>query len=235
MREGGAAYDAVTGPHRLLAVMDFDGTITAGDCMDELLERHVAAWPSLKEAVRSAGLPETAAIEEAVGLLRIPRRRALAEFARYAVLRPGFHRFLEGLLDAGGRAAVVSVGFREGIEAVWRREQLPAVPFYAAELLGDTPSGYALGLHGAYGDCPVCGPARCKGPVVRSLRREDELVVAFGDGSRDLCMAREAAAVFARGRLARLCEREGIPWHRLDDFEAMPHRLAVVLDERTCR
>jgi HAD superfamily phosphoserine phosphatase-like hydrolase len=203
----------------VLAVMDFDGTITASDCMQTVLRRHVAAWSTLAEAVRAGRLAQAAAIEEAVGLLRVPREQVLREFADAAVLRSGFRGFLEKLLAGGGRAAVISVGFREGIEAVWRREQLADVPLYAGELLGDLRSGFRLELHELYGDCPECGAGRCKGGSVRRLRRDEDTVLAFGDGARDLCLARAAEVVFARATLARLCAREGIEWRPLEDFD----------------
>lgn len=209
---------AVSGLERVLAVMDFDGTITSSDCMQTVLRRHVAAWSTLAEAVRAGRLAQAAAVEEAVGLLRTPRGQVLREFADAAVLRAGFREFLERLLDGGGRAAIVSVGFREGIAAVWRRERLAGVPLYAGELLGDPQTGFRLDLHELYGDCRVCGPGRCKGGAVDRLRRDGDTVLAFGDGARDLCLARAADVVFARATLARLCEREGIAWRPLEDF-----------------
>ena len=41
----------VGGLEHVLAVMDFDGTITSSDCMQTVLRRHVAAWSTLAEAV----------------------------------------------------------------------------------------------------------------------------------------------------------------------------------------
>lgn len=214
------------GLRRVLAVMDFDGTVTASDCMETLLRRHVADWPRLTEAVRDGRLSPAAALEEGVGRLRIPREQILREFAEAAVLRDGFGEFLDRLLAAGGRAAIVSVGFREGIEAVWRRERLASIPLFAAALLGGVEAGFLLRLHESFGDCPLCGTGRCKAAVVRGLRRDSDLVVAFGDGARDLCLAREADIVFARARLTDLCDREGIAWHPLDDFATAARDLA---------
>ena len=226
---GGPAPAAL---RRVLAVMDFDVTVTASDCMETLLRRHVADWPRLTEATRSGRLSPAAALEEGVGRLRIPREQILHEFAEAAVLRGGFGEFLEWLLGAGGRAAIVSVGFREGVEAVWRRERLAAIPLFAAELLGSVEAGFRLQLHDGFGDCPICGTGRCKAAVVRGLRRDGDVVAAFGDGARDLCLAREADIVFARARLTDLCDREGIAWRPLDDFAAAARDLAGQISGR---
>jgi len=77
------------------------------------------------------------------------------------------------------------------------------------------------------GDCPRCGPGACKAAVLRELRRPGDTVWVFGDGASDLCPAREADLVFARGHLADACAAEGLPWRPLD-FGAAREALAEV-------
>lgn len=213
----------------VFVAMDFDGTITTRDCMEVVLARHAEGWSRVAAAARDQGLSEGESLERGIGLLRVPREQILAQFVAAADLRPGFRAFLQWVLAGGGRAAVVSAGFREAIESVWRREVLPAIPVYAADLKGDAVGGFELEFHEPLGDCRVCGRGRCKGALTRSLRREGEVVVAFGDGGRDLCMAREADLVFARGRLARLCRSEGIRARCFFDFNGVGVELAAWL------
>ena len=215
------ASDRATGSSDLgnvLVVMDFDGTITTDDCMEAVLSRHVVGWRSIAAAARAEGLSDLAVIERGVHLLRLPREQIVGSFIDLTELRPGFQAFAEWVLAGEGRAAVASAGIREAIEAVWRAADLPCVPVYASELLGTAESGFRLVPHERFGDCPICGRRRCKGALTRSLRRADDVVVAFGDGARDLCMAREADLVFARGRLLELCERDGIAAMVFEDF-----------------
>lgn len=202
----------------MLAVMDFDGTITEQDCLDTLFRRHLTSYPELTAAMRSGQLRPADAVRRGVSELPIPRDQVLDEFSQAAVMRGGFAEFLRRLVAGGGRAAVISAGFREGIERAWRREGLSDVELFAGELLEDPPNGHRLELHPAFGDCDVCGPRACKGPIVDGLRRSGDVLAAFGDGQRDLCMARRADLVFARSGLARSCEREGIAYVPLKDF-----------------
>ncbi len=65
---------------------------------------------------------------------------------------------------------------------------------------------------------PPGSPGGCKAGALRTLRRVGDAVAVFGDGVSDLCLAREADIVFARGRLCELCEREAIAYHRLSDY-----------------
>jgi HAD superfamily phosphoserine phosphatase-like hydrolase len=204
---------------RLLVVMDFDGTITLDDCMDVVMALHVPSWPELSAAVQRGRLTQVAAFERATRRLRSPRPAVLADFVAAAELRPGFKEFLTELLEGGARAEVISAGFRAGIEAVWRREGLPSIPVRAAALDAGETGGLEMVLDERFGDCPVCGPGHCKAAVVSALRGPGDVVVAFGDGVRDLCMARAADRVFARAALARLCEREGVPWTPFERFD----------------
>jgi 2-hydroxy-3-keto-5-methylthiopentenyl-1-phosphate phosphatase len=56
----------------------------------------------------------------------------------------------------------------------------------------------------------------------------------FGDGVSDLCLAREADVVFARGQLARLCDAEGIAYHPLSDYRrAWVQLIAWITAEKT--
>jgi HAD superfamily phosphoserine phosphatase-like hydrolase len=205
----------------LLVVMDFDGTITAADCLDVLFRRHLESYPLVLEAIRSGSVSHGEAVRRGIAGMHIPREQALREFADAAALREGFAAFLRRLRAGSGRAAVISAGFREGIERVWRREGLPDVRLFAGELVERPPRDLRLELHPAFGDCDLCGPRACKGPIVDALREPGDHVVAFGDGRRDLCMARRADFVFARSALACACEREGIAYTQLEDFTAV--------------
>jgi 2-hydroxy-3-keto-5-methylthiopentenyl-1-phosphate phosphatase len=92
---------------------------------------------------------------------------------------------------------------------------------FASELVGEGPGGgppYHLEFSDALGDCPRCGPRSCKAAILRELRRPGDVVLVFGDGPSDLCPAREADLVFARGHLAERCAAEGLEWRPLTDF-----------------
>ena len=72
----------------------------------------------------------------------------------------------------------------------------------------------------------------CKGPAVDAVRRPGNLVVAFGDGARDLCMARRADLVFATDELAVLCDQESIAYSPFADFTRALRALEGRLRER---
>jgi 2-hydroxy-3-keto-5-methylthiopentenyl-1-phosphate phosphatase len=209
---------------RLLVVLDYDGTVTTRECNEMALQTLIGdAWRPFESEVRAGRMGHAEAFDSQIRLIRAPRQRFLDALVAAARPEPGLMEFLQDVAIAGGRAVVVSAGFREVIEAFWHREALPTVQIYASELVNDGPDGvgpYHIDFNPALGDCPRCGPAQCKGGLLRDLRRPSDYVVVFGDGDSDLCPAREADLTFARGWLAERCAAERLPWRPLDFNDA---------------
>jgi 2-hydroxy-3-keto-5-methylthiopentenyl-1-phosphate phosphatase len=214
---------------RLLAFLDYDGTATTRECIEVVLQGLVGdAWRPIEDEARAGRIGHAEALDRQIGLVDVPRAQLLGAMAACAEPEPGLAEFLTALRAGGGRAIVVSAGFREVIEAVWRRHRLPQVELVASELAGAGPDGappYGVGFSPRLGDCPRCGPRACKAAVLRELRRPGDTVWVFGDGASDLCPAREADLVFARDHLAERCAAEGLPWRALD-FAAARRALA---------
>ena len=133
-------------------------------------------------AVGEGRLSEVCALEEAIRQLGPSREPLIAEFVECARLRRGFAGFLRRVHSYGGRTAVVTAAFSEAIEAVWRSERLDPVVLVAAELRDKRSGGFELVPNRLLGDCPSCGGGRCKGGMIRALRKPGDVVV-FGDGA----------------------------------------------------
>jgi HAD superfamily phosphoserine phosphatase-like hydrolase len=207
---------------RLLVLLDYDGTVTDREYNERALQLLTGdAWRPFEEAARRGEIGHAECLDRQVGLVTAHKDELVAANSDPAQLTPGFDEFLRRLLAGGARVNVVSAGFREGIERFWRRYGLPPVPVYASEIVardgGDGPP-WGVSFNPLLSDCERCGPASCKAGILRALRRVGDAVAVFGDGVSDLCPAREADLVFARGMLAELCEREGIAYHRLSDY-----------------
>lgn len=209
-------------PPRLLALLDYDGTMTTQECNEVALQPFVGdPWWELEEEAYHDRMSHAEVFDRQIGLIMAPRPQIVRSLLEVAEPLPGLHDFIVRLLSRGGEAAIVSAGVREAIEAFWARLDLPPVELFASELVGTGPDGgppYHLEFSDALGDCPRCGPNSCKAAILRRLRRPGDVVLVFGDGPSDLCPAREADLVFARGHLAERCEKEGLDWRPLTDF-----------------
>ena len=121
----------------------------------------------------------------------------------------------------------MSAGIREAIEAFWQRAR-------AAARSNSSPASSSARARTAgrrttwssatrWATARAAAPTSCKAAILRKLRRPGDVVLVFGDGPSDLCPAREADLVFARGHLAERCEQEGLEWRPLTDFaEVLP-------------
>jgi len=212
----------------LLVLLDYDGTVTDHEYNERALQLLTGdAWRPFEEAARRGEIGHAECLDSQVGLVTASKDELVAANSDPAELSPGFEPFLHELLARGARVNVVSAGFREGIERLWRREGLPPVPVYASDIVprsGDAGPPWAVSFNPLLSDCERCGPASCKAGILHDLRRVGDAVAVFGDGVSDLCLAREADIVFARGMLAVLCEREGIAYHPLSDYRlALAH------------
>lgn len=216
--------DAPTPLPRLLALFDYDGTVTTHECMEIVLQDLIGdAWRPFEDEVRRGTMSHVECLRRQVALVRAPRHEFFAALAAIAEPRPGLAAFIDAVKGSGGTAAILSAGFREAIEVTWRRCGLPPVELFASELVGvgeDDGPPYGMHYHDELGDCPRCGRGTCKATIARALRRDGDFMVYFGDGASDLCPAREADLTFAHDYLADLCESEGLPWRPLTDFTA---------------
>ena len=218
-------------------LLDYDGTVTDREYAVLALQQLTGdAWRALDQAAARGEIGPAECLRRQVGLVTTSKEALVAASSRDARLAPGFAEFLAALVAGGARVAVVSAGFREAIEVVWRREQLPPVELFASAIVprdaGAAGPPWTVRFDSRLGDCPTCGPRCCKAGVARLLRRAGDTVAVFGDGIADLCLAREADVVFARGRLAELCEREGIAYHRLSDYRPALLRLTELMTPR---
>ncbi len=220
----GAGAGSASGP-RLLALLDYDGTMTTHECNEVALQPFVGdPWWELEEESYNDRMSHAEVFDRQIALIRRRGRSSSGASSRSPSPCRACTTSSLALQARGGEAAIVSAGIREAIEAFWQRLDLPPTELFASELVGAGPDGgppYHLEFSDALGDCPRCGPRSCKAAILHRLRRPGDVVLVFGDGPSDLCPAREADLVFARGHLAERCEQEGLEWRPLTDFAAV--------------
>jgi 2-hydroxy-3-keto-5-methylthiopentenyl-1-phosphate phosphatase len=205
-------------------VVDFDGTITEQDLLDEIAQTFgdEDVYREVDEGLDDDSLT----LNEVIRREFEPVRAPLAEVRDWVLenvrVRPGFHEVVSLANERGWRFVIVSSGFRELIEPVLEREGLAGV-----ELLSNTvdpdPEGWKVQFRVSEA-CEVCGQP-CKRSTAAALSDGSELVYV-GDGYSDRCAAELADLVFARRGLASYLEERGFPFERFEDFHSVARSLA---------
>lgn len=204
-------------------VVDFDGTITEQDLLDEIARTFgdEAVYREVDEGLDRGRL----SLHEVIRREFEPVRAELGEVIDYALrhtrVRPGFRELVDRWRAEGGRVVIVSSGMREFIEPVLEREGLADVELVSNAVEAD-PSGWRVVFRDE-ADCAVCGEA-CKRATVDALSNGGE-VVYVGDGYSDRCAAERSDRVFARRGLARWLEQRGIPYEPFEDFHDVARAL----------
>jgi 2,3-diketo-5-methylthio-1-phosphopentane phosphatase len=199
----------------MLFVVDFDGTLSVTDSVDALLARFAAPrWRAIEKAWREGAISAVTCMERQLRLVRADAA-ALDAFFRTIQLDAGFlpfHRHVSRF----ARVAIVSDGLDRAIETALRVAGWPSLPVFA-NTLAVTEDGLAIGWPHRRADC-AGGNGVCKCAVAREQSAPGEPVVLVGDGRSDVCLARHADVVFAKGSLAEHCARHGIAHHPFETF-----------------
>lgn len=211
-------------------LLDFDGTITRADVLDELVARYAVddSWKELERLWQAGAIGSRECLGREFELLRITPE-TLSEFLKTIELDPGVGRLFAAAAACEVPLTIVSDGIDGFIEEMLARLGPGAAPrelticANAIEHHGDRLR--LLYPHGS----PQCetAAAHCKCRSAALRHREGRRSIYVGDGLSDLCPARKAGAVFAKGRLAETLAREGIafiPFRTLGDVAAALER-----------
>ena len=206
----------------MLIVVDFDGTITERDTLDEMCRIYAPdAWAAAENDLqrRTMTLREVIAAEFAP--IQGDHDTIVSETVERARVRAGFTEFVRAAEAAGDQVVVVSSGFESVIRPILEREGLGGLEVVAHDVRFTPEGGVVEFRHGE--PCPVCGE-ECKRSVVEAMRDGRE-VAYIGDGYSDRCAAQAADIRFARRTLATHLDREGVGYIPFDDFTTVRDEL----------
>jgi 2-hydroxy-3-keto-5-methylthiopentenyl-1-phosphate phosphatase len=194
-------------------VLDFDGTITEIDLLDEISQRFgdPEIFRQLDESLDTGSLTLREVITREFAPVRAPLGDVVAWVLGHARVRRGFRELVELARRRGWAVLVLSSGFHELIEPVLAREGVEVD--VVANRIDPDPGGWRV-LWRDETVCAVCGEA-CKRRALPAAGS----IVYVGDGFSDRCAALAADRVFATRGLARYLEEQGVPYEPFEDFD----------------
>ncbi len=209
---------------QLLVTLDFDGTIVDEDITDAVIETFARAGWEEHEALWQQGLiGSRECLEKQMALINSPLESVLEYIDRFAIDRT-FSDFLTLLKSFQLPFAVISDGFGIFAERLLGKAGLIGLPVYANQLEEESGRLTAIFPHSSGG----CSSGLCKCEVTQKIGG-GHTIIHIGDGLSDFCLARKAAYVFARGKLADFCKKEGIPYSNFRDFRDIKNIFGALL------
>ena len=199
----------------LFILVDFDGTVAMVDIGNAILERFAdPAWRVSEDQWVAGAITTRENLERQWSLVQ-GGRGEIEDFARSIGMRSGFRAFLAKARERGSEVVIASDGIGFYIEAFMSTHGITGVKVYSNRMRWGDPVEFAF----------PCGSAACdrhgtcKREIVEEARRRGLETVLVGDGYSDVCAARRADRVFARGFLADRCGEEGVPFKGFEGFE----------------
>ena len=192
-------------------VIDFDGTITQDDLLDQIARDFgdPAVYQEVEDALHAGTMPLREVITREYAPVTTPLPELVAWVLDRVRVRPGFAEFVESAQRASWEVHVVSSGFEEFIGPVLEREGVDVAVH--ANRVDARPEGWVVEWR--YPEsCDHCDES-CKRKLL-----PPGYVVYIGDGYSDRCAALASDRVFAMRGLARYLEEHGAAYEPFDDF-----------------
>ena len=199
-------------------LVDFDGTACTVDVAEVLLARFgEPGWERYDEMVDRGeiGLREAARIQSS--MLHSTPEEMTAYAVEHGALDPTFAPFVAWAEACGLPLTIVSDGFGFYIQPILEAAGLERLEVVTNQLVFDG-GGPALRHPDGHPECVGCGT--CKMLVALRARERSGSVAFVGEGQSDRYGALYSDVVFAKDRLAEICEADGVPflpWRTFDD------------------
>jgi 2-hydroxy-3-keto-5-methylthiopentenyl-1-phosphate phosphatase len=207
--------------------IDFDGTITKQDVLDELIKRYAIddSWKAVEQEWQEGLIGSRECLSRQLAVVSIDDF-AIDGFLDSIQLDPGLAGLIELLDRHHVPVAVLSDGLDRFIGPLLARGGLGRLKFRSNTFDRDR---VLLQLR-----CPFSSStcdsasAHCKCKSIGELTIPDRQGIYVGDGRSDLCPARRVNCRFAKGVLAANLEREGLPYLPFEELSEVAGILATV-------
>jgi 2-hydroxy-3-keto-5-methylthiopentenyl-1-phosphate phosphatase len=200
-------------------VVDFDGTITTRDITSELaLYYGGSAYMEIENSYRHREIPIRVWLQRIAKLLPADMEQLKTKALKWAVIRPGFKRFLEHAHSNGRPVIIASDGFGFYVELILERHGLLGQidKIYRNDTSINRKKELEVRNPHAHKTCTVCG--NCKAAQVVRLKEKGRSVIYIGDGSNDRFGASWSDHVCAREELAEACLVHNFTYSQWNDF-----------------
>jgi len=202
-------------------LVDFDGTACAHDVAFDLLTAFgTDGWARYDDDIDAGTIGLREGISGQAAMIPADDRTLLSYALQHCPMDPTFRPFVGWCGSFGVPVTLVSDGFGFYIPPLLRKHGIDGVDVIT-NTWGRDGDRAGLAFGNGHPECVGCGT--CKMQAVVNARDALGTVAFVGDGSTDRYGALYSDVVFAKGHLAVVCERDGVPfvpWESFDDVRA---------------
>ncbi|MBN2135919.1 MAG: MtnX-like HAD-IB family phosphatase [Acidobacteria bacterium] len=203
--------------NKIALISDFDGTLTTADSLELLLDEFVDEdWTEYERMYEKGEITGSEALEREIALLNISIKETIEFLQDKIALVNDFEELYKYCTDNEIPFRVVSCNFEQIIRPLLSRNGYREIPLLSNRLVEKDGKLYISPGEPAHPECRDCH--HCKMLTVKKLRREGYFTVYLGDGHTDRCAAWEADVVFAKSRLQRAFEKDGLKFYELESI-----------------
>jgi len=205
-------------PLKCQVFFDFDNTITTFDVLDDIIKRFARNkdWQAWERAWEAGRIGSGHCLKKQMELLAIGKKELLRYLSGIKV-DPYFKKLLVRFKGQGVRPFILSDSFSFIIENILRNHNISGVKVYSNRLKF-LRGRINFSFPHKNNVCLVC--AHCKKKNLLRSANGGKVIIYIGDGMSDVCAARHADLVFAKGKLLQcfaMEKRSCIPIRNLKD------------------
>lgn len=207
----------------MLFIVDFDGTISVKDTIDDMLEQFAdPTWQQIEQEWIDGKIDAVGCMSQQIDMVKADHV-SLENFFRGIQLDASFLPFYRHVSQFA-KVVIASDGLDHAIKVATRNAGWPDIPVYSNHL-NFIPEGIKVSFPLRMPDCKG-GNGMCKCAIANNLViTAGSPIVLIGDGKSDACISGMADIVFAKGSLVKHCENNGTKHHKFQTFADV---LAVV-------
>jgi len=195
---------------------DFDGTITKEDTIDKLLEKHASdEWLEIEKLWEEGIIGSKECLEKQIKCINYLSEKKFKDFIDSIEIDEHFADFIERVKSRKIDFYIVSDGFDLIIDSILTRYNINNVEKFCNTLYlkyGELETDFPFKRENCKSGAGVC---KCN--IIKE-NSQGKTIIYIGDGRSDMCAAKNADVLFAKGKLADYCENNKINHIRFTDF-----------------
>jgi 2-hydroxy-3-keto-5-methylthiopentenyl-1-phosphate phosphatase len=196
---------------------DFDNTITSFDVLDDIVERFSVnkKWMDFEDDWKKGKIGSRECLSGQLKSVRI-EKKDLKRYLSGIKIDPYFKRILALLKKRRLAPVILSDSFSFFLKYILKNNGVRPLRIYSNKIRF---SGNRLipSFPHTHSVCAICG--NCKKKHLSKNGALDKVIIYVGDGLSDLCPAKEADIVFAKGNLKRYLAKEGKSFFGFDSLK----------------